>query len=441
MKKIPEYPVTFASHNKICEVHSSRLMKRKSFPSMLPAVILSLLATAACTPGKYPMGDPQNPYPLKTPAKIGEIVHLPTGTVANRTQMMAIAGDARIVYVGETHDNPASHRLELQILRALDDLRPGRQALGMEMFSQSQQPVLDRWVAGKLDEKTFLKESRWYENWGMNFAYYRDLLNFARERGIPVIALNADRELVKALQKKPSVRLGEEERAQLPTLDLEDPYERAMVSAFFRGHAHGGNELDSFIRIQALWDETMARSVTRYLESPAGREKHLMVIAGSNHVNYGFGIPRRAFRRFPTSYVLIGGKEIDIPADMRDRLMNVSLPEFPMPPYDFLVYLAYEKLPDTVRLGVMVQPAKGAPGLEVSGVLPGSDGASAGLKQGDILVDFDGMPLKDSFDLMYAVQTKHPGDRASLRIERRGRMLDVDVLFRAAGELPPVKRQ
>jgi uncharacterized iron-regulated protein len=418
---------------KIMKTRNIRLPSRSGFLFLLRMVAVPCLlaATSCCSHGKQLMGNPQDPYPLKRPPKIGDIVHLPTGNLVNQKQMMSVAGDARIVYVGETHDNPASHRLELQVLRALADLHPGKQALGMEMFTPSQQPVLDQWVAGNLDEKTFLRESRWYENWGMNYNYYRDLLKFARERHMPVIALNAEKSLVEALQNKTPDQLSAGERAQLPTQDLSDPYERAMVAAFFHGHSHGGMKPDSFIRVQALWDETMARSVARYLRSPEGRDKHLMVIAGGNHVNYGFGIPRRAFRRIPASYILIGGQEIDIPPDMQDRLMNVKLPEFPMVPYDFLAYLAYEKLPPVVRLGVVAEPAPSGRGLEIRTVLPESNAERAGLKQGDILLALDGAPMKDSFDLIYAVKQKHPGDHGVLKVERKGKKLDLNVLFNA----------
>lgn len=99
------------------------------------AAALCFFAVTACSPaGQQLMGDPQNPYPLPFPPQIGAIVHLPTGTVVSPAQMLAVAGDARIVYLGETHDNPASHRLELQVLQTLAELHPGRQALGMEMF-------------------------------------------------------------------------------------------------------------------------------------------------------------------------------------------------------------------------------------------------------------------------------------------------------------------
>lgn len=412
------------------------------FPASFVAALSLFAVTACCPSGKRELlGDPQNPYPLPIRPKVGEIVHLPTGTLVTPTQMVAMAGDARIVYVGETHDNPASHRLQLQVLKGLADLHQGQVALGMEMFARSQQPVLDRWVEGKLDEKAFLKESHWFDNWKMDFAYYRDLLNFARERHIPVIALNAEKSQVRALRTKPPEQLSATERAQLPELDLSDPYQRALVTAIFGDHVHGNLALDGFLRAQTLWDETMAESVARFLESPAGKDKQMVVVAGGDHVRSGFGIPRRVFRRLPVSYVIIGGREIEIPADLEVQMMDVDIPDFPMVPYDFLAFLAYEKLPESVRLGVMIEPSPDGKGLVVKGVLPGSNAERTGLQTGDLLLAIDGEPLKDGSDLTYAVQRKHPGDRGTLQIERKGKTLKVDVLFQVTGKgHSPIKK-
>ncbi len=417
-------------------------MTRSIQPLHLVAA-LSLFALTACShTGSQLMGNPSNPYPLQTPPQAGEIVHLPTGTVVSLAQMLAVAGDARIVYLGETHDNPASHRLELQTLQGLAEIHPGRQALGMEMFVRSQQPVLDRWIEGKLDEKAFLKESHWFEKWSMDFDYYRELLNFARDRKIPIIALNAEKSLVAAVRSKTPDQLSAEEKAQLPELDLSDPYQRAMVASIFGDHSHGGMQLDGFVRAQTLWDETMAESVARYLASPAGKEKHLLVVAGGNHVSEGFGIPRRAFRRLPASYVLIGGQEINISADKQDRLMNVVIPEFPMVPYDFLAYFAYEDLPKTgVTLGVMIEPVPSGRGLAIKEVMPGSNAERAGLQPGDLLLAIDGGALADNYDLVYVVKQKHPGDHGTLQVERQGKAQVVDVLFQATGKDHPHEKR
>jgi S1-C subfamily serine protease len=120
--------------------------------------------------------------------------------------------------------------------------------------------------------------------------------------------------------------------------------------------------------------------------------------------------------------------------------MNVTLPDFPMVPYDFLVYLSYEDLPDSgVRLGVMMEPAPGGRGLAVKEVVPGSNAERAGLKAGDLLLAIDGEPLAESYDLIEAVKKKRAGDHGALRIERQGTPLTIDVLFQGTGKGEPTK--
>jgi membrane-associated protease RseP (regulator of RpoE activity) len=201
-----------------------------------------------------------------------------------------------------------------------------------------------------------------------------------------------------------------------------------MVTAMYSGHSHGNSGQEGFRRVQTLWDESMAENVVRYLESPPGKNRRLVVVAGGNHVRHGFGIPRRVFRRLPASYLLIGSKELVVPEDKRDRLMDVEVPKFPMPPYDFLVFTAYEDLaPPKVMLGILLEEAEGK--VRVKGVLPGSVAEAAGLQEGDVLLEIDGMPVAESFDLIYEVRQKRPGDRSILQIERAGSGQTVEVMF------------
>jgi len=413
-------------------------------PLRFRLLLLTLvLPLAACAPAKTKMtGNPEAPYPPPRPPVVGDILHIPSGYYVNEAQMLSVATDSRIVYVGETHDNPASHRLELTLLQAMADRYPGGVALGMEMFTPAQQEALDRWVSGELSEKEFLKESRWQELWQMDFEYYRALLDFARERHLPVIGLNAEKSLVKALARKEVAELGDEERRDLPELDLTDPYQGALVSAIYGGHDQGNSHLDGFLRVQTLWDETMAENIARYLESPQGESRRLVVVAGGNHIRYGFGIPRRVFRRLPASYALVGSKELVISKEKEDRLMDVDIPSFPMPPYDFLVFTEYENLDRPgVKLGVLLEEADGQ--VKVKAILPGSDAEAAGLQAGDILVSFDGVPLTDNFDLIYEVKRKRPGDRGVLQFERDGAGQTAEVTFSqmpaAAPHEPPEK--
>ena len=395
--------------------------------NFLPVIgYLTFLTLTACTMTQQPIGNPEAPYPIMNPL-VGEIYHLPTGIKVSPEQMRSAMTDARIVYVGETHDNPAAHRLELDVLKAMAERYPGQLSLGMEMFNTGQQETLDQWTAGALSEKEFLKNSSWFNNWRMDYAYYRDILEYAREHQIPVVGLNATRELVKQVGRNSFDSLNEETRAQLPEIDLADPYQLAMAEAIYADHSSGKAMLDGFLRIQTLWDETMAENVVRIMQEK-GSEHRMVVMAGGNHVRYGFGIPRRVYRRLPTSYMLVGSRELVIPEDKQDMLMNVEMPRFPMPAYDYLAYTEYESLAgERVKLGVRMKEEDSK--VVVEAVVPGSTADLAGILAGDIIVSMGGVVIADSFDLVYEVNQRVSGDQAALIVEREGKQINLDATF------------
>ena len=188
-------------------------------PYRLIIVCATCLLLSACAP-KGLIGDPQLPYPPASSPEVGQIMHLPTGVMVSEAEMLDSVVSNRLVYVGETHDNPASHRLQLTILRALADRHPGKVALGMEMFTPAQNDALRRWVNGELSEKTFLKEVEWFKVWKDDFDYYRDILLFARERKIPVIGLNADKATVRLVGAGTLDELPESTRETIAAMDL-----------------------------------------------------------------------------------------------------------------------------------------------------------------------------------------------------------------------------
>jgi uncharacterized iron-regulated protein len=387
------------------------------------------LSACAPTVKSNLLGNPQEPYPPPHKPQLGDILHIPTGYYVSKEQMLRIAGHYRLVYVGETHDNPASHRLELTVVKAMVKRYPGRVAMGMEMFTPAQQGVLDEWVAGKLTERQFLKKSRWYETWRMDYDYYKPLLDFARENRIPVVGLNAEKRLVKEVGQKDLSDLPAKERDKLPKMNMDDPYERALVNSVFGVHAHGNGNLQSFLRVQTLWDETMAHNVAKFLSAPGKGDWHMVVLAGGNHIRYGFGIPRRVFRRLPVSYLSIGSREIVIPKKLQGRLMNITEPDYPMIPYDFVAFTKYETLPgEKVKLGVLLEEKDHK--VTIGDVFPDSTAAAADLRKGDVLLKFDGHPVTELFDVIYEVKQKKPGDKSTLLIKRGDKEMSVEVTFK-----------
>ena len=90
----------------------------------------------------------------------------------------------------------------------------------------------------------------------------------------------------------------------------------------------------------------MAQTAAEYLESPEGQGKQLVVLAGGHHVRYGYGIPRRLFRRVPLPFVIVLPVAVEIPENKQDRMMDVEAPALPMPPGDFLWAVGYTDLED-----------------------------------------------------------------------------------------------
>ena len=66
-------------------------------------------------------------------------------------------------------------------------------------------------------------------------------------------------------------------------------------------------------------------------------------------------------------------------------------------------------------------------GVMFSDVLPDSPAAKAGLKGGDILVQFDGKPIANLNEYAFALRTKKPGDVVAVVVKRNGADVKADV--------------
>ena len=70
---------------------------------------------------------------------------------------------------------------------------------------------------------------------------------------------------------------------------------------------------------------------------------------------------------------------------------------------------------------------EGTQGVKFSDVSPASPAAKAGLKAGDIMVQFDGKPIQNLYDFTYALRAKNPGDVVRVKVLRDGKPLEVTV--------------
>jgi uncharacterized iron-regulated protein len=320
--------------------------------------------------------------------------------------------DKKIVYVGESHDNLSHHNVQLEILRGLYGQTP-KIAIGMEMFQRPFQKVLDDYTSGAIDERTFLKRSEYFERWGIDYHLYKPILDFARAQRLPVVALNARREIVEKVGRTGIDSLSAEEKREIPQeLHLSDADYRARLKQVF--DRHQGTEkknFDFFHQAQVLWDETMAESTDRFLKNRP--DYRMIVLAGGGHLQYGSGIPKRVFRRNGLSYAIVLN-DAEIEKDIADFVV------FPTP--------SKGAVAPKLMVGVEEQDKK----VRITGFSKDSVSEKAGLKVQDTLLLLDGEPVESIADVKIALFFKKAGDTIKVKAQRSDptkgeQQLDFDV--------------
>lgn len=293
-----------------------------------------------CALHSVPQGDLNLPYP---PRGVGEntIVHVRTGYRLDPDQFFELLGGARVVYLAEIHNSAGVHRMQAAVIRGLAERFPGRVTVGMEMFPYTAQKALDQWSREK-DRSDEEFQTLWKTYWGEKMDYYRPVLTVLKEKRIPIRGLNAPKSAVLKIARNGLDHLPKNFRDSLPEMDLSDPYERRYLASVFKGHPQGSGIMDRFLLVQAFWEETMAEQAAVYLESPEGRSKILVVLAGENHIDYGFGIPRRLFRRLPLPYYTVQPKILSIDQVPSAQFMHVKKPSLPLPAADFYWYVYFQ---------------------------------------------------------------------------------------------------
>ncbi len=341
------------------------------------------------------------------------VIDKPAGIATARLHdfddLVADLADTRVIFIGETHTSRADRLLQTLLIEALYRQDP-RLAIGMEMFPATSQPAIDRYLADpQLSEAAFLKESRYFQVWGYDYRLLRPIITFARQRHVPIVALNIERQLVNAVYASGGAgALTDEQRQAIPIdRDLGLPGYRDRLAAVHNHHAgnqEGGRSLASFIEAQSLWDEAMAEAIARFLVKHP--DHRLVVLAGSQHTRTDSGIPPRLARRLPVAQATV----VNL-AEQSLTDLNVGA--------DYLFFLTADDLEPAGRIGVSLQEGDAAQ-VTITAVEDGTLAAAAGLQPGDVLVAVAGLPIGTIDDVRIAMLDRFPGESISLTIYRTG---------------------
>jgi uncharacterized iron-regulated protein len=338
-----------------------------------------------------------------------ELGSLPAGIETNRAKtfadIIARLSQYRVIYIGEGHTNYEDHKLQLEIIRALHEHDP-RLAIGMEMFTRQNQSVLDQYIAGELDEKSFLKESHYFKVWRYDYRLYRDIINFAKHNHLSVIALNLEKDIVGQVFKDGGPgNLDEEERNLLPVdRKLDDPGYLERIETAYMMHAgqEQNGDFSGFLQAQALWDETMAETIVEYLKTHP--DERMVIIAGRGHVDRINAIPPRVARRLPVSQAVV---------------INSSGSASESQTADFIFFSPPASLSPFPLLGVMLDDTEDEEGVLVSALNPKGQAKTAGIREKDIILAIDSEPVSDMEDVKIEMLYKEKSDSVMVQIRRK----------------------
>lgn len=200
-----------------------------------------------------------------------------------------------VVFFGEYHDQSEIHQYELELLEAMYKVKGEKLALSMEMFEVDNQSKLNNFLADTLIEENFLAASRPWPNYRTDYA---PLVNFAKEKKMPVIAANVPRFLAAHVAKNNASTEGVEAQYQqwLPkhTYAPEGAYKEkfyAQMSSPAAPMKMPPQRLAAVYAAQCLKDDKMAESIAAFAD--AHQNMQILHINGCFHSDAHLGTAQK----------------------------------------------------------------------------------------------------------------------------------------------------
>ncbi|MAG59025.1 MAG: hypothetical protein CMJ83_22280 [Planctomycetes bacterium] len=201
-----------------------------------------------------------------------------------------------VVFLGEEHDNDAGHRMQLDIVRALYARRADL-VISMEMFERDVQGVMNDYLRGRIDEKTFLEHSR---PWKGYKKHYRPIIEFAKANGLDVICACSPWRLSKVKE------VGGDPDAYIAR-SITTPKDRYFDLFKESMKEHPGEidakAMDRMYLGQCRRDDTMAEAIADYLQGHRHRRPLVVHLNGKFHSDYGLGTAIRVLQRRPLAQI------------------------------------------------------------------------------------------------------------------------------------------
>jgi uncharacterized iron-regulated protein len=238
---------------------------------------LLLLLLAGCQASLSPLPAWQSPEGREH-ADLGQIVELRTGQRLTPAQLLARLAPAPRVLVGEQHDSPDHHALQLWLLQALA-ARRAQGSLLLEMLTADQQDKVDsvraRLAAGQqVDDLP--AALAWQRGW--DWSLYGPIVQHALAQPYPTLAANLDRLQVLQIYRQRPALSGSRSTAAVVRAALQTQIRVSHCDQLPE------SQMPAMLAVQQQRDRRMAEAL---LAAP----QPSLLLAGAYHVRRDLGVP------------------------------------------------------------------------------------------------------------------------------------------------------
>ncbi|EKA3116927.1 ChaN family lipoprotein [Vibrio alginolyticus] len=249
-------------------------------------------------------------------------LYTPSGEHIALSKLPIELQQADVILIGEWHTHAGVHRFQTDMLKQLTSYDRSL-ALSMEQFTRDKQPVVDAYLRGEIGEQYLMKQANAWPNYESD---YRPLVEFAKQKNLPVIAANAPKSIVRCIGRQGLDyinKLDDDQRMFIAQAinTGSSPYKEKFMASMHHGKPE---QTEKQFAAQVTWDETMAESIVSYLDDNPGAQ--VVHVAGKFHTEQGLGTAASILSRSPSLKVVVISPTDNVLSDNTDYQLEVLAP-------------------------------------------------------------------------------------------------------------------
>ena len=222
--------------------------------------------------------DWQSPL-YKDNALVGKIWHASSASFVSEEDFWQDVAQSRFLILGEKHDNPDHHDLQLKVLSTLIQ-QASLSSLTLEMLDSTSNEALESLSQQEISDAEQLRDFIGWDSDGWDWNFYGPLVELVHRHSLPIYSGNISGETVGAVYGQPTppeiaAIFGETVMDRL-TQDIDESHCGLLPESQFA----------AMVRVQQTRDYTMASQLLG-----AEADELAVLIAGNYHARQDLGVP------------------------------------------------------------------------------------------------------------------------------------------------------